>query len=69
METRIAKLEDFAADTRERLARIEVRLEQTATSDEIHKEISSLTWRLMTFICTFGTALVAATYFLAKHVA
>jgi len=35
MEARIAKLEDFAADTRERLVKIETRLEQTATKADL----------------------------------
>src|SRR6267142_762615 len=68
METRVAKLENFVIDARERLARMEVRLEQTATITDIHRETSAQTWRLVTFVCSFGTALVAASYFLAKHV-
>ena len=37
MEDRIAKLEEFAVETRERLARIEARLEQTATKADLHE--------------------------------
>lgn len=37
MEARIVKLEEFAAETRERLARIESRLEQTATKADLHE--------------------------------
>jgi hypothetical protein len=37
MNSRIAKLEEFAAETRERLARIEARLEQTATKADLHE--------------------------------
>lgn len=61
MEARIGRLEDAVKHlaTKEDLARLEAL---------IHKEISAQTWRLVTFVCSFGTALVAATYFLAKHV-
>ena len=37
MEARIEKLEEFAAETRERLARIEALLEQTATKADLHE--------------------------------
>lgn len=42
MEARIAKLEDFAQDTRERLVRIETRLDQTATKGDLAEGISSM---------------------------
>ncbi len=35
---------------------------------ELHKELSAQTWRLVTFVCGFGATLVAAVYFIAKHV-
>lgn len=58
METRVLKLEecvtDFVTEARDRLARIETRLDQT--------------WRLVTFVCGFGSALVAVTYFMATHI-
>jgi hypothetical protein len=37
------------------------------TKEDLHKEINAQTWRLITFVCGFGTALVAATYFIATH--
>ena len=68
------KIENFAVDPREMLARIETRLDQTATKSDlhelgmtIHQEINTQTWKLVTFVCGFGTTLVAATYFLATH--
>ncbi|WP_186194447.1 hypothetical protein [Burkholderia gladioli] len=67
METRVSALEAANLDTRERLARIETRLDFVATKDDLHREISAQTWKLVTFVCGFGTALVAATYFLATH--
>jgi hypothetical protein len=37
------------------------------TREYLRKEINVQTWRLITFVCGFGTALVAATYFIATH--
>jgi hypothetical protein len=74
MEERVKKLEEFAAEVRTdlraidtRLTKIEVKLDTFATTADLHKEMSAQTWRLVTFVCSFGTALVAATYFIAKH--
>ena len=67
METRVLKLEECVNDARDRLARIETRLDQTATSAEMHREMTDQTWRLVTFVCGFGSALVAVTYFMATH--
>jgi len=75
MEARIVALEA----TRDRLARIETRLDPMATKADLfelrgdmgaalHREINAQTWKLVTFVCSFGTALVAVTYFIAKHV-
>jgi hypothetical protein len=82
MEARIAALEQANLETRDRLARIETRLDSVATKADLvglhgdmqsmrvalHQEINAQTWKLVTFVCSFGTALVAATYFIAKHV-
>jgi hypothetical protein len=37
------------------------------TKEDLHRELAALTWRLVTFVCGFGTALVGATYFIANH--
>jgi hypothetical protein len=42
MEARVAKLEDFADDTRERLARIETRLEEMVTKADLNEKIQEL---------------------------
>lgn len=68
MEARITALEAANLETRDRLAWIETRLESVATREDLHNEIIAQTWRLVTFACSFGTALVAATFFVAKHV-
>mgnify|MGYP000946995452 CR=1 FL=1 len=46
MDSRVAKLEDFAQDARERLARVETKL------DHIDKEVSSFKWWLIGAIIT-----------------
>lgn len=75
MEARISALEAANNDTRDRLARIETRLDTVATRADLldmkaalHLEINAQTWKLVTSVCSFGMALVAATYFMAKHV-
>lgn len=67
MEARLQALEAANQDTRDRLARIETRLDTVATKEDLHRETNAQTWKLVTFVCGFGTALVAATYFLATH--
>jgi hypothetical protein len=34
----------------------------------LYRVINSQTWKLVTFVCGFGTALVTATFFIATHV-
>lgn len=71
METRISKLESIVESIRDRLTGVETRLaviERTmATKEDLHKEINAQTWKLVTFVCGFGSALVAAVYFITKH--
>lgn len=69
MEARISALEAANLETRDRLIKIETRMDSLASKEDLHKELSAQTWRLVTFVCSFGTALVAATYFIAKHAA
>jgi hypothetical protein len=38
-----------------------------ATREVLHREMSAQTWRLVTFVCGFGTVLVSATYFIVNH--
>ena len=65
MKARIQRIE-------ERLARVETDLavikSNYVTKEDLHREIASQTWRLVTFVCGFGVALVSSTYFIATHV-
>lgn len=71
MEERIKRLEDVTAKASERIVNIErdvaVLRSNYATKEDLHKEMSAQTWKLVTFVCGFGSALVAATYFIVKH--
>jgi len=64
VEARIIALEKFAVDTRERLTRIETRLNTFATKEDLHRELHGMTWRL------FGgaTALVGVVYWIARYI-
>ena len=64
MEARIIALEEFAVDARDRLARIETRLDTFATKEDLHRELHGMTWRL------FGgaTALVGVVYWIARDI-
>ncbi|SFA71044.1 hypothetical protein SAMN04515620_101251 [Collimonas sp. OK607] len=71
MNARIAKLEGFALDTRDRLSRIEERLEACATKSDVkdlestmHKELHGLTWKLI----GIAGVLVSMVYFVATQV-
>jgi tetrahydromethanopterin S-methyltransferase subunit B len=72
MEARVTKLEDFAIDTRDRLSRIETRLDTFttifATKEDLHKEITASTRWFVGWVTGVGVTLVAAVYFIAKNV-
>jgi hypothetical protein len=73
MEERVKKLEGLADKLVDRTVNIErdvaVVRSNYATKEDLHKEINAQTWKLVTFVCGFGTALVGATYFIVKHIA
>lgn len=76
MEARLAKLEEFAIDTRERLAKIEARLEQMATKADLNEKVDALKvemhkgfadmirWVVGTAIVLGATALTIITFVL-----
>jgi hypothetical protein len=71
MEERVKKLEQAVDKLADRTVNIErdvaVVRSNYATKEDLHKEISAQTWKLVTFVCGFGTALVGATYFIVKY--
>lgn len=83
LEKRVTKLEDSASDTRDRLIRIESRLEnfernyatkedlarvEGAIRSDMHKEFTAQTWRIIGAMITFGTALSGVVFFIARNV-
>jgi len=64
METRISDLEAFAVDARDRLARIETRLDTFATKEDLHRELHGMTRRLL----GGASALVGIVYWIARTV-
>lgn len=72
MEARVTKLEAAAQDTRDRLVRIEARMENFestfATKADLHRELGAQTWRIIGAMLTFGTLLTAATFFIARNI-
>ena len=68
MRARIINLEKFAIETRDRLTRIETRLDTFATKADLHHELHSMTWKLLGGAMAGATALVAAVYWMACNV-
>jgi hypothetical protein len=71
MDERLSRLEALAEETSARLTAlgqdVAVIRSNYATREDLYQAINAQTWRLVTFVCGFGTALVAATYFIATH--
>ena len=64
MEVRIVALESFAVETRDRLTRIETRLDTFATKEDLQRELHTMTWKLV----GVATCLVAVVYWVARSV-
>jgi hypothetical protein len=64
MEARVSALEQANLDTRDRLTRIETRMDSLATKEDLHKETHSQTWRII----GVAALLVAVVYYFAKYV-
>lgn len=65
IEPRLVKLEEFATETRERLAKIEARLEQMATRADMHEGFNRIiTWIVGVAIVLSTTAVTLMTFVL-----
>jgi hypothetical protein len=64
MEARVAKLEANMIEVRDRLIRVETKLDTFSTKEDLHKELHSMTWRIF----GYASLLTAAVYFIAKYV-
>jgi hypothetical protein len=69
MEARLAKLEEFAADARERLAKIEVRLDQTATKADIAELTSTMVKWIVGTVSGLGIAGITIMTFVLNNAA
>lgn len=67
MEHRIKALELFALDARERLVRLETKIDATATKEDLHREVGAQTWRIVGAMLTIGAAMSAAVFFIARN--
>lgn len=68
MEPRVKALELFALEARDRLVRLETKIDAVATREDMHKEIGSQTWRIVGAMLTIGAAMSAAVFFIARNV-
>lgn len=68
MEARVSALEAFAIESRDRLARIETRLDMFVTKDYLHKELNSMTWRLISAATVISSGLVSVVYWIARNI-
>jgi len=67
MEARVVALEEFAVETRDRLARIETRLDTFVTKADLHQELDSMTWKLLGGAMSGASALVGIVYWIARN--
>ena len=68
MEARIIALEEFAVETRDRLTRIETRLDTFVTKADLHQELHSMTWKLLGGAMSVASALVGIVYWIARNI-
>lgn len=67
MEARVAKLEDFAVETRDRLTRIETKLDTFATKEDLHKALNEQTWKFIGAMLTGCVILTTAFAMVVKY--
>ena len=64
MQLRVIALENFAIETKDRLTRIETRMDSFETKADLHRELHAMTWKLF----TAASALVVIVYWIARNV-
>lgn len=67
MEARLTKLEDFAADAKERLSKIETRLDQTATKADLHEQTSTMVKWIVGTVSGLGVAGITVMTFVLNN--
>lgn len=69
METRVAKLEDFALETRDRLTRIETKLDTFATKADLQEMSSSMVKWMVGTAVGLGVAAITVMTFVLNNAA
>jgi len=64
MQAQISALEKASSESRDRLTRIEARMESLASKEDLHRETHNQTWRIISVMAL----LVGVVYYLAKYV-
>lgn len=67
MEARIAKLEDFVIDARDRLVKIETKLDQTATKSDLHENSNAMIRWVVGTAFVLGAAAVTVMTFVLNN--
>jgi hypothetical protein len=67
MEERIAKLEEFVVDARDRMTRIETRLDQTATKADLHEGFNGMIKWVVGTAGFFGAAAITVMTFVLNN--
>lgn len=68
MEARVAKLESASQQVLLDLAAMRSDSKHYATKEDLHRELHASSWRIIGAMLTFGTFLVAVTYYIARNV-
>lgn len=69
MEDRVAKLEEFTHDARDRLTRIETRLDQTATKSDLHEAMNGMVKWMVGTAVGLGVAGITVMTFVLNNAA
>lgn len=69
MEARVLKLEEFAQDTRDRLTRIETRLEQTVTKGDLSESMHNMVKWIVGTAAGLGVASITVMTFVLNNAA
>lgn len=67
MEARVAKLEEFVIDSRDRLTKIESRLDQTSTKADLHENANSMIKWIVGSVLGLGAAAITVMTFVLNN--
>lgn len=67
-DARLDNIERFTESIKDRLVKIETKMESFSTKEDLHKELHSQTWKMVGVIITVCTAITAIVYFIARNI-